>query len=242
MNDATATEAIATDKKHLQTRDQPSRLVADHVLSIVQRIQGGYLSASGRPTSTAVQTLAALRRAQGAIGAADPRTWALVLEGMPPRLMGPPRSDIADPTTAEQAIMTALTTYAVHQQSQRSAMHVPGRGVGQATQALARQRARAGGANDLDSNTVDRMHRVAMAQTNELRVQALRALVTLMRSAQPAIGLDYGQLATDLYWLQHPRGAHRVHLAWGRGLRSGRQSSQSTKSNSLIDTDIGDQA
>ncbi|MGB6003845.1 MAG: hypothetical protein WBG36_04395, partial [Ornithinimicrobium sp.] len=56
--------------------------VATHVRAVVARIQGGYLPASGGSTSASVQALAALRRAQGA-GATDPRTWALVLNGLP---------------------------------------------------------------------------------------------------------------------------------------------------------------
>lgn len=220
----------------------PSRLVADHVRAMAARIQGGYLPVSGQPTGAAVHTLAALRRAQGATGVADPRTWALVLEDLPSALMGSLSSDIATPTAAEQAVFTALTTYAVHQQSQRTPMHVRGVGVGQATQSLARQRARAGGTAELDPNSVERMHRVAMAQTTELRAQALRALVTLMRSAQPAIGLDYGYLASDLYWLQHPRGAHRVHLTWGRGLRATRPAKQGKDSPTTADNESGEQA
>lgn len=218
----------------------PSVQVANHVRAVVARVQGGYLPASGRPTSASVQALAALRRAQGAAGATDPRTWALVLDGLPVSLSGPQRSDIATPTAAEQAVLTALITYAVHQQSQRTPMHVSKVGVGQASQALARRRASATGTAELDNNAVDRMHRVAMAQTHELRAQALRALVTMMRSAQPAIGLDYGWLATDLYWLQHPQGAHRVHLAWARGLRSHRSTPRGEHDSTPSDNESGD--
>ncbi len=57
-----------------------------------------------------------------------------------------------------------------------------------------------------------------MAQTEALRTDALRALVTLMRSADRTVALDYGELAGDLFWLQFPSAAHRVRLRWGRGL------------------------
>lgn len=198
---------------------QPSDLISEHVRRRVTRLQAGYVSPAG-PSSESVRTLALLRRSLGAAGSADPRMWALVLEGLPVELMGPRRGELTAPSKSETAVLTALTTYAVHQQSQRVAMHVNGAGLGDATREVARQRARQDAPGGLDDATVQRMHRVSMAQTQELRAQALRALVTLMRSGQPAVPLDYGRLAADLYWLQHPVYAPRVHLAWGRQLHT----------------------
>lgn len=127
-----------------------------------------------------------------------------------------------EPTRAEQAVHTALTMYAVHQQSRRERQHVRGVGLGEATQKLARQRASVDAVGGLDEPTVQRLHRVSMAQTPTLRADALRALVTLMRSAHPPVGLDYGRLAEDLFWLQFPGATSQVHLRWGRGLHRSR--------------------
>lgn len=201
---------------------QPSDLVADHVRATVHRLMGGYLAAGG-PTSEATRTLALLRRSLGAAGGADPRMWALVLKGMPAELMG--HGTLATPTRAETAVLTATTLYAVHQQSQRDPMHVNGVGLGDAIRRVAQQRARPDSPGGLDDATVQRMHRVSMAQTQELRAQALRALVTLMRAGSPPVPLDYGQLARDLYWLQFHESAPRVHLAWGRQLHTHRNDS-----------------
>lgn len=165
-----------------------SDLVADHVRAKVNRLMGGYLAAGG-PTSEATRTLALLRRSLGAAGGADPRMWALVLDGMPPELMG--TGTLETPTRAEVAVLTATTLFAVHQQSQRDRMHVNGVGLGDATRRIARQRARQDAPGGLDDATVQRMHRVSLAQTQELRAQALRALVTLMRAGSPPVPLDY---------------------------------------------------
>lgn len=216
---STATPVAGAPGGALTMKDT-ARLVGRHVNAVVSRLQGGYLPASGRPTSAAVQTLALLRRALGAAGAADPRSWALVLEGLPDELAAPAAGSLAAPTRAERAIFTALTTYAVHQQSQPRPMHVAGVGLGEATRRLARQRARPDAVGGLDDATVQRLHRISLARTDEMRAQALRAAVQLMRSAEPAVGLDYRSLAQDLYWLQFPSAASRVHLRWGRGLHA----------------------
>lgn len=200
---------------------RPGALLRRHVAAVASRIQGGYVSNKGAaPTAASVQALATLRRAAGSAGGADPRSWSLVLDEMPEALLGQRAGRLSEPTRAERAALTALTTYAFHQQSQRQQrMHVAGVGLGQATRNLARQRGHGQGA-ELDSGTVDRMHKISLAQNEELRSHMLRALVTLMRSAERPVPLDYGLLAEDLYWLAHPTWAHRVHLRWGRDLYS----------------------
>jgi len=199
--------------------ERPSAAIRAHVTSVVSRLQGGYLRPSGS-TSEAVRTLALLRRSLGLAGGADPRMWALVLEGLPSGLLGPADRSLADPTRAETAVLTAMTTYAVHQQSQSVPMHQPGVGVGDATRSLAVRRARDDAVSGLHQATVERLHRVALAQSEDLRRHALRSLVTLMRSSSPPVGLDYGRLASDLYWLQEPKYGSRVHLAWARQLHN----------------------
>lgn len=198
--------------------------VRDHVTRIVERLQAEYLPGAGIPsTSWAAGTLARLRRAQGAAGGADPRSWSLVLDGLPSAVQTPSGGPgiTSGPTRAELAVHTALTTYAVHQQSRRDPQHKRGVGLGEATRSLARQRAALApgeAVSGLDDGVVQRLHRVSMAQTQALRTDALRALVTLMRSAGSPVELDYGLLARDLFWLQFPGARHRVQLEWGRGL------------------------
>lgn len=198
-----------------EDQGSPSEELRDHVRALVEHLQKGYLEE--RPwSSEAKGQLADLRRSLGAAGAADPRSWAIVLDRLPTSLHGARQDTLATPTRAERAALTALSTYAVHQQSQRDPMHRRGVRLGEATRVVAHQRARADAPGGLDEATIDRLHRVSMAQTHELRAQSLRALVQLMRGVgQP---LDYGRLAEDLYWMQDLRHATKVHLAWGRGL------------------------
>lgn len=204
-----------SDETASRPEPRPGREVHEHVTRRVERLQAAYLG-EGAWSSDARRQLAELRRATGAVGATDPRTWTIVLDGLPESLQRGAGFSLATPSRAEIAVHTALTTYATHQQSQSQPMHRRGVNLGQATRTVAQRRARADSPGGLDSPTVDRLHRVSMAQTQELRNQSLRALVQLMRTE--SVALDYGRLAEDLYWLQDPRRATSVHLAWGRGL------------------------
>lgn len=196
----------------------PSEQIKIHVTAVVARLQGGYVRVDGgRPTSAAVRDLAQLRRALGSAAGADAHAWAIVLDGIPPTLSGPSSGVVSEPTKAEGAAYTAITTYAVHQQGQPRPVHVKGTSLGEATRQIAYQRARQDSPGGLDEQTVQRLHRVALAHNDSLRAQALRALVTLMRGGQPPVALDYGQLAADLFLLQ-TQYADSVRLRWGRGL------------------------
>lgn len=205
------------------TPPEQAEAVRAHVTRVVEQVQRGYLpAASDTGRSWSAATLSRLRRAQGGAGSADPRSWSLILDGLPVALevQEGRYGSLAQPTRAELAIFMALTTYAVHQQSQTRPQHVRGKSCGSAIGDLARARSRASAdaPGGLDESTVNRMHRVLSAHNEHLRSDALRALVTLMRGADQPIGFDYGQLARDLYWLQFPGAATRVQLQWGRDL------------------------
>ena len=116
-----------------------------------------------------------------------------------------------EPSRAEWAAYTALTCYAVHQQSQSRPMHVPGTSFGEAVGRL-----------------VPRTSESVKARFDALLTAAgfpavryhLRSLVTLLRSE--GIPFDYGRFAEDLARLQDPRARDRVLLAWGRDYVKGR--------------------
>ncbi len=231
---------------HQPPRRMPSNLLEKHVVRTVLSIQNGYLAAGGS-TSQSVRKLALLRRTLGSAGGADPRSWSIVLDGFPDEILGPQRGPLTEPTRAESAAMVALTTYAVHQQSQRQPMHQQGINLGEATRRLAVQRARQDAPAGMDDATIQRMHRVSMAHTWQMRSQALRALVTLLRSAERPVPLDYGRIATDLYWLADPAHATHVHLAWARGLYTTGQprrenSTETTAADQHTNKQTGDQA
>lgn len=179
-----------------------TELVKSIVDKKIRRLQNGYLA----NRSAEVAALARLRRGLG-----KPAGSVLdILEFThADEFVGNPRSDAATP--AETAAHLSMTLYALHQQSQRQAMHRGGRTLGRAIRALI--------PTDRGDTYVDHAvaKRFAMLGTadslNEL-VHHLRGITQLLRTGD--VPLDYGQLATDLLRWQHVDGAARVRLGWGR--------------------------
>lgn len=177
--------------------------------------------------STAVATLARLRRCDPADVGAEPLVWEVTLGDLPDSLthIGNKKSD--KPTPAEQALHATLVLYALHQQSKDEGVHRPGVRFGQAVGTLARARAEQD--EEFDKATVSRLHQAALAETFDGHVHYLRGLVQMMRSEKPTIGFDYARLATDLWQLASPRLESRwVLAAWGRDLHERRRSAAPT--------------
>jgi len=166
----------------------------------IARIQEGYLR---RPQSSwSRASLAQLRRGVGREVGAVPEILELTVNPDAPR----PWSDA--PTPDEIAIHTALTLYAVHQQSQSTPMHTPRVAFGSALGAIRY-------ADGLEnSGVVRRFQAMGTASSLEELVHHARSLITMLRSANR--GFDYGQFAEDLVMFQKPGRADRVRLKWGR--------------------------
>lgn len=154
-----------------------------------------------RGISGTTAVLARLRRAVGKPPGWDPELWELTLADVPGRI----GSDA--PTTQERAVHTAITLYAVHQQSRPETMHVRGYGLGRSVCLLA-------SATQAESAVRRRFDAAATATSFDEVVHHLRGLVTQLRSHR--VPLDYGQLADDLLQLQDPRKVDAVRLRWGR--------------------------
>lgn len=185
---------------HSSTSTATARTAAARfVTAQVSRLQEACL---GSNPSRARASLAHLRRAVGKEPGEVPEVLGLIIDPDAPT----PRSD--EPTREEIAINTALTLYAVHQQSQGEPMHVRGVGFGRA---LARIRYRDG---DEDRGILRRFQSVGTAGTVEELVYHARGLVTLLRGA--GVGFDYGRFAQDLLDFQDPWRRDRVRLRWGR--------------------------
>ena len=103
---------------------------------------------------------------------------------------------------------TALTLFAVHQQSQSTRMHREGSPLGASLRAL---RVSAFGDNP---DALDRRVKAAAAtdSVEELTVH-LRGMVRLLRDQK--IPLDYTALVQDLADWQYPDGRGRVRRRWG---------------------------
>ncbi|ACV79389.1 type I-E CRISPR-associated protein Cse2/CasB [Nakamurella multipartita] len=184
----------------------PDDELDDHVAGIVGRIQADYLSDDRTRFAKSSALLARLRRAVGREPGDDPAVWAPIFGGWPASL--PVYGDA--PTPAERAAFTAVTLYAVHQQSKRrDGMHKSGRSLGWAVGELSRR----SGTGD---NVRRRFDMIATAQSIDEIVYHARGLVTQLRGADPGIPLDYGLLASHLRKLQYPASATTVRLRWGR--------------------------
>ncbi|MFB9658448.1 type I-E CRISPR-associated protein Cse2/CasB [Glycomyces mayteni] len=182
-----------------------------HVASVVDDLQRRYL----RQAPAAIAALAQLRQAVNA----EPGTAGLDAVWLPDALIEPElRSERAEhprATPSEQALHTAVTLFAIHQQSQREQrMHTPGTTFAVACQWLAAVR-------DNDETVHRRFAAVGTAATYPELVYHVRNMVTQLRAAK--IGFDYGVFADDLRLFQRGpalvsglTGADHVRALWGR--------------------------
>jgi CRISPR system Cascade subunit CasB len=184
----------------------------------IGKLQRGYLG----DRSEAVATLARLRRGAGK----PPGSVLDIVEYTHAEEFVRGWDDDA-PSFAENAAHTAMTLYAVHQQSQSKAMHVPGRRFGTAVRRLAPDMR-------LDGPVARRFAALGTADTFTELSHHLRGLVQLMRTAR--VPLDYGQLAQDLWLWQLPGRAPRVRLRWGRDFHFPLKDTEDPSPDSLDDS------
>lgn len=186
------------------TTEAPSRphRVSDFVASRVAGLQKGYLA--NRPAE--VSQLARLRRAAGQPLGSDLALLAFTTGGFYRTDARLPET----PTDREQAIHTAITLYAVHQQSKRTTpMHQQGIGIGRASSRLAHRD------NDRNFDAVRRhFERLGAARSWDSVQTYARALIQQLRAND--IPLDYGRFADDLVAFRDPRYANDVRNRWGR--------------------------
>ena len=147
------------------------------------------------------EQMAALRGAVTREPGEVPATWALTQVRVP--------DDAGDaPTPEEVAVHTAMTLYAVHQQSRTDPMFHPGKGLGHASRELI-------GPPDQENPSARKRFNALVTSTTitELR-HHLRDLVSLLRAR--GITLDHAMLADDIVRFQRPGGAKEVRLVWAR--------------------------
>ncbi len=160
---------------------------------------------AGDPASTAM--MARLRRGVGKTLTESPDTWEMVLAVIPEELMD--NSIVGtEPTESESAVHSAMTLYAMHQQSKGQCVNQSGVSFGRAVGRLAR------GGNE---EAVKRRFNAVITSSDVIELTYhVRGLVQLMRSSEPVIGFDYPQFAKDLYNYQFPDGKRNVILRWGQ--------------------------
>ncbi|MFE3685406.1 type I-E CRISPR-associated protein Cse2/CasB [Streptomyces sp. NPDC059095] len=171
----------------------------------IARLQGGYL----RDESAAVAALARLRRGVGKGAGTVPDLWGVVDTA---DLYAPGGRDEAGTVRAEEAVHTALTLWATHQQSRPLPMHrAGGHELGAAVRELM-----AHGSND--EALRKRFVRVGTAGGMPVLATRLREIVLLLR--QEDIALDYALLAHQLDAWSRADGADAVRSAWGRSFHA----------------------
>ena len=144
--------------------------------------------------------LAALRKGASRSPGELPEIWELT------RVEVPDGAGDA-PTWEEIAVHTAMTLYAVHQQSRTEPMFRPGIGLGSAAHDLV-------GRDEENPSARARFNALVTSTTvAELR-HHLRGFVSLLRAR--GIALDHAMLADDIVGFQRPGGAKKVRLAWAR--------------------------
>jgi len=145
--------------------------------------------------------MAALRKGASRDSGELPEIWELTSVEIPEYA-----SDA--PTREEIAVHTAMTLYAVHQQSRTEPMFAPGRGLGRAARSLI------GPPDEENPSARARFNALVTSTTvTELR-HHLRGLISLLRARN--IALDHAMLADDILHFQQPGGAKKVRLAWAR--------------------------
>lgn len=159
--------------------------------------------------SAAIAELAQLRRGAGKVPTGYPHLMCMVLvlenedkedkQAFPEQCRG--KGDM--PNDAEIAAYTALTLFALHQQSQNQPMHDAKVSFGRAVGKLV---------GNTTSSMKKRFDSLLTAQTENARQHYLRSLITLLRSK--SIAFNYGQFAVDYMYLQNPSTRKNVLYRW----------------------------
>lgn len=159
--------------------------------------------------SAAIAELAQLRRGAGKVPTGYPHLMGMVLvlenedkedkQAFPEQCRG--KGD--RPNDAEIAAYTALTLFALHQQSQNQPMRDAKVSFGRAVGKLV---------GNTTSSMKKRFDSLLTAQTENARQHYLRSLITLLRSK--SIAFNYGQFAVDYMYLQNPSTRKNVLYRW----------------------------
>lgn len=185
-------------------QDELQRFVVAKVMRLYHQKSNG--------VSAATAQLAQLRRGVGASLFQYPELLGIILEkedgteGIPEQYRG--RGE--QPSNAESAAYTALTLFALHQQSQNQPMHDAEVSFGNAVGKLV---------GDTTTSMKKRFDSLLTAQTENARQHYLRSLITLLRSE--CIAFDYGRFAVDYMRLLNPATRQKVMYRWNRDFSYG---------------------
>ncbi|MEP9395323.1 type I-E CRISPR-associated protein Cse2/CasB [Gordonia sp. VNQ95] len=168
----------------------------------VSSLQRRYLS-DARDTDI-LGRLARLRQSLNREPGTTPEVWDDTLALVPET----PSDQQATPR--ERAVCIAVGLYAFHQQGRRVPVHVADVSMGHAARRLI-------GVPDDEPAIRKRLQAIALADTEAGVERHARSMISLLKSADPPVALDYGRLTDDLAALYRGgRWAESVRLQWGR--------------------------
>ncbi|MFE3444955.1 type I-E CRISPR-associated protein Cse2/CasB [Nocardia sp. NPDC059180] len=123
-------------------------------------------------------------------------------------------------SAGQQAEHAALALFGVHQQSQKTLMHMPGIGLGSALRVLR-------GHEKYSADAVDRRVSAMVSATSvSMLTYRLRGLVTQLRDIKQP--LDYDRLLRDLEHWPWPDRRQRVRTAWAQGYQRWEKPAETT--------------
>lgn len=131
--------------------------------------------------------------------------WPLMFEEMPIGYL----SKSGEPTYEENAILTALQLYALHQQGNSNSVHESsGNSVGKALRDIR---------NTNDSVSLDRRFNVMITADSFTELSThLRHLISILKQ-KTGPKVDYAKLSEDFYWYQiSPKAANNMRMRWGQ--------------------------
>ena len=190
-----------TDSAPPESRQRARRLAEDVGRLVDWRIGGprGLQARYLQNESRARGEMAALRKGASRDSGELPEIWELTSVEIPEYA-----SDA--PTREEIAVHTAMTLYAVHQQSRTESMFHPGVGPGRAARRLI------GPPDEENPSARARFNALVTSTTVAELHHHLRSFVSLLRAR--GIALDHAMLADDIFRFQQPGGAKKVRLNW----------------------------
>ncbi|MDR2356386.1 MAG: type I-E CRISPR-associated protein Cse2/CasB [Clostridiales Family XIII bacterium] len=187
--------------------DDVERIIRKSVANTIGRLtKPGQGERSDKFTSWGTAMLAKLRRAAGAPPDESADVWELTI-GMLPRGLAE-----RDRERALWAVHTALTLFAIHQQSRRRSINRTGVGFGKAVQRIFITSE--GPSKKLNEGVRRRFGALATSLEFKELSRHARDLVQLLRAKD--VGFDYPLFAAELYRYQlGPEQRERVRMRWG---------------------------
>lgn len=159
--------------------------------------------------------LSKLRNSIGQEFTSTVEIWQIMFEELPIEYL----SKQGEPTYQEIAILSTLQLYALHQQGIMDSVHKSSIGVGKALRII----------RDSEKESLDqRFNTMITADSIAELLTHLRHLICILKQKQKEDAkIDYGKLASDLYWYQiSSDNANRMRLRWGQDYYSKTQNKE----------------